>query len=272
MDYARKNVARVEYGNAPPEYEFGRKSFEEGEYDAAANQLTSSLDEKPPELVRQYVLYYLGLSHAQLRQTAEAVKAFEELQGMGDRTRFADEANRLLLELYVKAGQVRKAERMLDRLRPRTPAERRRKDGLVARIAEARGKFASALDLYRRSGDRLGEARCLVKLKRHDQAQKRLEALIGRDHSREEYAEIYVLLGDALLAQARTQEDREAALLAYLRVPALYQGHEETEAKALYEAARILRSLGEEQGPARAEALTRLLRGKYPKSEYAKRG
>jgi tetratricopeptide (TPR) repeat protein len=151
---------------------------------------------------------------------------------------------------------------------------------LNARIAEKLKQYASAARLYQEvseAGDArlaeqatLGAARCSIAQRRYEEATRRLRDFLKRDRSRDTSAQAYVLLGDSLRAKAKSPDDWEGAMLAYMRVPCLYEGDETTEAKALYQASKCFKAMNVEKSAERSANLVGRLKRKYPASEWAK--
>ena len=96
------------------------------------------------------------------------------------------------------------------------------------------------------------------------------EDFVKRIRSDATTAEAFVLLGDALKAQARTPDDWEKAMLAYMRVPCLYEGNDKMEPRALYEAAICFKKMNAEKSAERAGMLLGRLKSRYPGSRWAK--
>jgi len=277
--FDRSKVKEVLYdeGERPMEYRIGVESFKKGRYEAALESLTAAMEAKHHPLLEQYILYYIGLSSKELGRPAKAVAAFEKLEKQGTKTRFLNEAIKELVGLEIESGNPKKAEARLKKAR--ALIGRVQYGYNMARIAERQGRHAEAERLYKQaaaSGDPvvaeqavLGVARCLVARKRPEDAVRRLRGFIKRERSPTISAQAYVLLGDALKAQAKTPDDWEQAMLAYMRVPCLYEGDEATEAKALYEASRCFRAMNAEKSAKRAARLVSELKRRYPNSTWA---
>ncbi len=283
-DYSREQVVKVEYEGRPTEYDTGVNLFDSGNYENALRWLGQALERKHPSLLKQYILYYTAKSHQKLNEPAEAIPAFEGIAGQGGKSRFLYEAAESLIELYSEAGRIDDARRMLRGLpTPKTRGEKLKRLIFRAVIEENDGKLRRAMQIYGQAkrdaghGDQeewaraaVGVVRCMLGLNKHSQAAKDVAGLVNSGKLGDYYAEAYVILGDALMATAKTDEDYEAAILAYLRVPALYPGNEATEAKALLGAGQAYqRVTGNEDAKNRAAKLFRMLKQKYPNSSYA---
>jgi len=277
--FDRSKVKEVLYdeGERPMEYRIGVESFRRGRYEAALESLTAALEAKHKPLLKQYILYYIGLSSKKLGKTAGAVSAFENLEKQGTKTRFLNEAIKELVGLEIEGGNPKKAMSRLKKARELIGRVQYRYN--MARIAERQGQHAEAERLYKQAADSgdpmvaeqaaLGVARCLIARRRPEDAMRRLRGFVKREHSPTTSAHAYVLLGDALQAQAKSPEDWEKAMLAYMRVPCLYEGDEATEAKALYEASRCFRAMNAEKSAKRAARLVSELKRRYPNSKWA---
>jgi len=284
--YARDQVKEVIYDGTPQEYVMGKESFLAGDYDNALNHLQSAAEKlvKPQhDLLEQYVLYYTGECQRRIPGEQDAaIATFEKLRAMGAKTRFRMEAIQGLINLYLAKGETGQVTKLLGELGEGS----RRADRLAillikAAVEEKQNRLAQALALYQQAADQaggtdaeaaakaeIGSLRCLIGLKKYEEATRRARSLLRAAKSSETYAQGYLLLGDVLKAQAKTPEDWEAALLAYLRVPTLYGGDEATEAKALYEAAMCYRQIPGEKSKQRADRLLAILKEKYPASPY----
>ena len=286
LTFSLEQVDKVVYDKTPGEYDIGTRQFHRGNYDGAINFLNLALEDEHPELLKQYILYYIAKSHQKKGELKEAIAAFEGIVEQGSKSRFLLDAVESLIELHGDVGKIGKARGALKRLpRPRTRAEKLKRFMLEGMIEEKDNKHQRAMRLYGRVKNEagighkdqaakaaVGIGRCMVSLKQYDKAAKAIGKLVRERDLGDLYAAAYVILGDALVGGAKTDDDYEAAILAYLRVPALYGGDEATEAKALFEAARAYRRItGSEEAKTRAAKLFGMLRDKYPGSEYAEK-
>lgn len=283
-EYSREQVVKVEYEGTPSEYETGLISFKSGDYESTIRWMGQALERRHPSLLKQYILYYTAKSHQKLNEPTEAIPAFEGIAGQGTKSRFLYEAVESLIELYSDAGRIDDARKQLRELpTPKTRREKLKRLIFRAVIEENDKKLRKAKQIYtqaKREAGRgneeewaraaVGVVRCGLGLKKYKQTAKDVADLVRSGKLGEHYAETYVILGDALMATAKTDENYEAAILAYLRVPALYPGDEATEAKALLGAGQAYqRVTGNEDAKNRAAKLFRMLRRKYPNSSHA---
>jgi tetratricopeptide (TPR) repeat protein len=283
MTYSPDQVDKVVYEKTPVEYGYGMSSMAAGNFDDAVIHFEGALGEEHAPLLEQYILMNMGTCLYEMRKYDQAVTYFEKLKDMGDDTRYKVEARKYLIDLNLSLGDTRKVKKLLDELdRGNSKSEQVAIMTIRARVEEQGKRYAEALQLYNQAiskaatdpdmagGAEIGAVRCLVSLKKYDDAVRRITSLVRGSHEPQEFAEAYLLMGDALKAQASTPEEWEAALLAYLRVPALYGGDERTEARALLEASRCYSQMPGESSKKRASNLLGLLQSKYPDSEVTK--
>ena len=283
--YGRDQVERVVYEKTPHEYNFGFNSMRGGNYEVAISHLEGALEKDHAPLLKQYILFYMGRCLIQTKEFDAAVSKLEELKKMGDATRFKVEARQLLIDLYLQLNDLRKVKKLLGELGTGTSrSEKVQIMTIKAKVEEKQNRFSAALRMYRSAIDmagpdpdlstqaELGSLRCLVGLKKYDDAVRAIDRIVRAGRGDDVNAEAYLLKGDALKARAKSPDDWEAALLAYLRVPALYAGDEKTEARALLEAARCYRQIPGRNSKKRADSLMGLLQRKYPNSAAAKAG
>lgn len=286
MSYSQDEVEEVIYdGGKPTEYHFGRARLVAGACEEALELLGRAQRMKHHPLLTQYIIYYTGKANLALPDTEAAVQAFSKLLAMGRKTRFYVEAAWGLAELHMRKKEFPAAERVVDSIKPKTRAERMRVLQLKEVLAEKQGNFEKALkictDWARQvksdspEGVRasVAKARCHVALKRPEEAARDLRRLVseGKIPAPELYAEAYVVLGDALSARATEPELIEEAIMAYMRVPALYSEEKELEAEALFKAARLFQRLPGEENRRSARRLLKELRSCHPESEYARK-
>lgn len=285
VEYTRDQVASVEYDGSPPDYDAAMAFIRSGNYNLAIDSLERARKARHPKLLTQYILYHIARCYQKSsNDPKDAILAFEGIFRQGTESRFLYEAVESLIGLYGDAGRIGEARALLKELpRPRTRVQKINRLLLEAVIEEKDGKFRQALQRYKRArGDAgtdqqevaakaaLGMARCSLAMKKYKQAARDLAKLVKTGDLGVLYPQAYVILGDAIVATAKSDDDYERAILAYLRVPALYAGDEATEAKALFEAARAYQRIkGNEDAKSRAVKLFRMLRDRYPNSSYA---
>lgn len=288
IESSRKQVLEVVYNEGRlTDYKRGLAAFKGGQYVQALDLFEKALDQQHKELLTQYILYYMGLTHQLRDETAKAIEVFVKLKGLGTKTRFLLQAYGKLVELKLDAGDMAGAKEYLAELKKLRRSGRGGGIGaaeialLEGRIEEVLKRYRQALACYNTASDQgdpetasaaqMGIARCYIGLKRYREAVKRLEAFIKRPRTRKAYAQAYLLIGDALKAKMRTPEDREKALMAYLRVHLQYPGDEKTEARAIYEAADCYKQIGGVKGTKRSGELLSRLKKKYPNSGVVKK-
>lgn len=140
-------------------------------------------------------------------------------------------------------------------------------DGATKTFGEAAsGNAESDSEKARRAEALVGQAACLVKQSKHDEALKLIDEVIKATSTDEAgtMAFAYVLQGDCYQAQNKAKD----AALAYLHVPVLFPKEKAAHAEALYHLAKISGTIG--QPDRAAEARDQLLED-FPKSEWAKK-
>jgi tetratricopeptide (TPR) repeat protein len=278
-EFPRSKVKEVLYNDGKPmEYRIGVESYRNGRYEASLESLEAAMEGRHHPLLKQYIFYYIGLSSKKLGKLKKAVGAFQKLKSQGAKTRFWNEAVGNLVELELDRNNPQAARAHVKGLKG---LDRMQMKLLNARIAEKLKQYPTAARLYKQvaEGDKqdmaeqavLGGARCSIAQKRYEDATRLLQGFVKRDRSSTMYAQAFVLLGDALKAQAKTPDDWEKAMLAYMRVPCLYEGDEATEAKALYEASRCFKAMNAENSLDRSARLVGELKRRYPGSTWAKK-
>ena len=279
VEFASSQVREVIYDDGRPEsYTLGKVAYLERRYDQAVNYLVTALDQQPNKLLVQYIYYYEGLAHDRLGENEEAVACFEKLWEMGNATRFWMEAGNNLVPLYLNTGNVAKAEKVIKEISGNDRA-RAQVNVWRAMILEKQKRYDQAIKAYREAASdarsrqpeiaseaEIGIARCQIYAKSYSEAARSLRSLIQGTEDNGIRARCYVLLGDALAAQARSSAEYEEAVMAYLRVPTLYPGSQETEAKALFEAGNCFKKMGGQVAEQRAGMMYALLKRKYPDS------
>jgi len=264
-EFARESVLEVVYDDGRPmEYSLGREAAREGRHADAARLLSAALDAPHHELLEQYILLHLARAEERTGRVEEARAALGRLARKGDRTRFIYEAMdglaRLGAEMPAPAPDsgLTRTQRLL--LRASIEARRGRHESALGLFGRAGRTAASGTRLARRA--ELGAAGCLVRLGRGSEAAGRLRRFLRAcdDGSR---VEAYVLLGDALAADAEGPEEWREAAYAYLRVAVHYPGDPATEVPALAGAARCFGRIPG-VGAARARRLEEHLAKRYP--------
>lgn len=274
FEWRREQVREVVYdGGRPDEYRAGRASLDAGRWGNALIYLEAALDGPHHELLEQYVLVHMGRCLERLGRRDEAIEQYEKLHAKGESTRFLPEAIEWLADLYEDPAKLPGIADEAGKVLPEHRAL-----ALRALVEEKAGRFEAALDIYRRAmrkappapggSDRaaIGAVRCLVALKRHEEAARLARDVTRSTRSAKALAGAYVLLGDALQARASTSDDYEEALLAYLRVVTLYTDDADAESRALRGAARCYARLPGPESAARARRLLAVLREKHPEN------
>lgn len=267
----------AQFGGRPPDYHRGLSAFRAGKYGTALSFFEAAKEAPHDKLLTQYILYYTGRCLRQLRKPGEAVAVFQKLKKKGNDTRFLTDAYVNLLELYLEMKNVGNAKKILGVAKKKQHISEEQSYLMDGRIAEAARNYRGAKKFYTKAAEIgrretsgracLGIARCDMGLRNPDGAAKAISKLVKQPYPDEVLAEAYVILGDALKATAKTDEQLADARDAYLHVHLLYGGNEETEAKALYQAAATYRRIDGPNSSVRAGQLMAKLRELYPNYE-----
>jgi len=263
--FARERVLEVVYDDGRPmEYSLGREAAREGRHADAARLLSAALEAPHHKLLEQYILLHLARAEERTGRVEEARAALGRLAKKGGRTRFVFEAMDGLARLGAEVpppapgSGLTETQRLL--LRAVIEARRGRHESALGLFGRAGRSAASGTYLARRA--ELGAAGSLVRLGRGAEAARRLRRFL-RACDDEFRAEAYVLLGDALAADAEGPEEWREAAYAYLRVAVHYPGDPATEVPALAGAARCFGRIPG-VGAARAMRLQEHLAKRYP--------
>jgi len=276
LDWPRHEVVRVEYGETPAEYAVALKLFERASYDRALAMFDRALERPHAPLLKQYLLFDRARCAAAAGDHAAAAEDYAALRAQGTRTRFVFDAARALVERRIASKRLAEAGRVADGISGVTKEEQ---EFLGALLAEAHGAFPAARRAFARVASKggplradaaLGEARCLLAMRRGADAERVAVSLLDADAPDDLVARAYLIIGDARKAAASDRAGIEKALFAYLRIPALYPGDERTEARALRASALCMREAYGPAGEARAQTLIAMLKRKYPGSAFAK--
>ena len=140
-------------------------------------------------------------------------------------------------------------------------------DGAAKSFADAASNKAETdAEKGRRAEAQVGQAACLVKQTKHDEALKLIDEVIKTtsvDEARA-MAQAYVLQGDCY----QTQQKLKEAAIAYLHVPVLFPKEKSAHAEALYQLHKISAAIGQ---PDRAAEARDDLLANFPNSEWAKK-
>lgn len=294
-------IDSVQYGGGEA-YETALEVYASGRVsDAAARLEALAADEKVRPILRQGILYYLGLAHARLGKTDQALADYKALLEAFPKSRYLLPVGTNLLTLHLAKGDVAGAARALQPVLAlakgagSNEALQAALSVLNARLLEEQKSLQEAelmFDSAARSSKaepdvisaaKLGVARCAQKAGRAEDAEKRYRELVKADAPSTILAGAWNGLGDIALQQATAARDSDGlriALLAYLRGVVLYvpdQGDptEEYE-RSLAGAARSAKAIGElESSPERkrlfldrAKQRVDQLAAEYPGSRF----
>lgn len=283
---APENIAEVQYAQTPRSYTLGVSMFKAGRYDSALISLEEAFEsEDKNPLLKQYILYHIAQCQIRLKQYQQAEIQLKKLLTEVPDTRFGPEARKWQINVYLNNKRYRKARELIKQMkRSQNPKQRARARLLDALIYEREGEYGRAKELYEGTASQggsmgaeasVGMARCDLKRKRYASAVRQAEKAIrsGDRMGEAVYAQAHLVIGNALFEQAKKANDSlryKKALYAFLRVPMLYPGDEQTEPEALYKAGRCFEALDEKTSKRRAlDMYNRAIR-KYDGSPWIK--
>lgn len=296
-------VDSIAYDNGEA-YQSAVDAYDSGRISDTVTQLEALLaDAKLRPLLKQGVLYYLGLSHARQGKADQAMADYKALLEAFPKSRYLTAVGTNLLALHLAkddvAGAARDVEPILGMAKEAGSNEAFKAELMVlrGRLLEEQKKFADAESQYDSaartpnaspdviSAAQLGLARCAQKGGRPGDAEKRYRELVKADAPNTLLAGAWNGLGDIALEQgsaARDPDGLRVALLAYLRgvvqyVPLSGDPTEEYE-RSLAGAARSFKAIGELEGNAdrkrqfldRAKQRVDQLAAQYPGSRFLK--
>ncbi|NOT32326.1 MAG: tetratricopeptide repeat protein [Planctomycetes bacterium] len=294
-------IDSIQYGGAAG-YDSALEALSAGRIADAAGQLeTLAADAELRPVLRQSVLFHLGVANAQLGKSDAALARYAEVLSGFPKSRYTLPVGSSLLSLYLAKNDVTGAARALE------PVLAAAKDAgsdaplqaalgiLRGRLLEAQKKFDEAVSVYEGTvrnakaepdmvaAAKLGMARCAHARGQANDAEQRYRELSKIDAPNAILAGAWNGLGDLALEQATAKRDSDGlriALLSYLRGVVLYvpgQGEPSDELeRALAGAARSAKAIGELEANAERKQVylerSRQHRGqlasKYPGSRF----
>ena len=218
---------------------------DESKLDDAIKKMEAYLKANADHLGYYEAQSFLGQLHGTKGDYAKAQTAFESL-GKAPWKEFQIAAKVAVGRMQLKQNNVEGATKTFG--------------DAVASNAETDAEKA------RRSEAQVGQAACLVKQSKHDEALKIIDDVIKATSTDEAgtMAFAYVLQGDCFQAQNKAKD----AVLAYLHVPVLFPKEKAAHAEALYHLAKISGTIGQ---PDRAAESKEILLESFPNSEWAKK-
>ncbi|PSQ71894.1 MAG: hypothetical protein BRD26_03250 [Bacteroidetes bacterium QH_1_64_81] len=235
-------------------YHRARAAYQRGESKRALELLQSFVRTASASSLVPEAYYYLGLLHADLEQFAEAKNYLQQLTDQYPESDNVAEANLRLGEIHLDQGNDQKAvnayraaaenEQIPDELRAQARYGQSTALLQLGRTADAEALLSQIVESEGRGplqdAARLGLGRVREKQGRADDALALYRRVIKSSES-ETGAEALYRLGQQLRTQGRTK----AALRELERMPSLFTGYPEWEARALLEQARTYRDRGE---------------------------
>ena len=189
--FDRVDVLEVQYDDGRPrEYKIGVDCYLRGDHQLALSQLEAAKAAQHKKLLTQYILHYLGLTQAKLKDYPAAIKSFVELAALGNETRFLSDAYENLITLCLDADKLAQANKYVYEYVKLTAggADNLKVTLWKALIQEKLGNYSAAKELYRKAaaaGDpevaakaELGYIRCLKASRRAEEAAKRIRNLV----------------------------------------------------------------------------------------------
>ncbi|PSQ88036.1 MAG: hypothetical protein BRD42_00115 [Bacteroidetes bacterium QS_3_64_15] len=235
-------------------YHRARAAYQRGESKRALKLFQSFVRTASASSLVPDAYYYLGLLHADLEQFAEAKNYLQQLTDQYPESDNVAEANLRLGEIHLDQGNNQKAadayraaaknEQTPDELRAQARYGQSTALLQLGRTADAEALLSQIVEAESRGplqdAARLGLGRVREEQGRTDDALTLYRRVIESSES-ETGAEALYRLGRQLRTQGRTK----AALRELERMPSLFVGYPEWEARALLEQARTYRDRGE---------------------------
>ena len=280
------DIASIKWDGEPAKLSIARGDEDRGNFQKALDTYTEAHKDATGKL-KTYLDFSIARTMAKQALDDEstiddAVKRMEAyLKANADHLGFY-EAQSFLGQLYGRKGDYAKAQTAFETFGKapwkdfqvaakvsvgRMQLKQNNVDGATKTFGEAvAGTATTDSEKARRAEAQVGQAACLVKQSKHDEALKLIDEVIKATSTDEAatMAFAYVLQGDCYQAQNKAKD----AALAYLHVPILFPKEKTAHAEALYHLAKISGTIG--QPDRAAEARDQLLED-FPKSEWAKK-
>ena len=297
-------VESIRYGSAD-KYYAAVDVFNAGRIDEALPMLTElAADTKMRPVLRQNVLFFIGLSHERQNKPDEALASYTQLLKDFPKSRYLLEVGSRMLAIYLARGEAAQASKSIEaavsaaQAAGLTPGVAAGFGLLRGKLLEAQGKFDDATGTYNKTvsetgaepdvvlAAKLGIARCSQGAGRASEAEQRYREIIASDAPAEVLAGAWNGLGDLSFDPAYSKRDTEGlldGLFAYLRGVVLYvptRGSASTEhERSLAGASKAFKALGDLEKAAdkkksyldRAKACGDQLAALYPNSIYLKK-
>jgi tetratricopeptide (TPR) repeat protein len=296
-------VDSIRYGSAD-KYYAAVDVFNAGRIDEALPMLQElAADTKMRPVLRQNVLFFLGLAHERQNKPDEALASYTQLLKDFPKSRYLLDVGSRMLAIYLARGDAAQASKSVEaavsaaQAAGLTPGVAAGFGLLRGKLLEAQGKFDDATGTYNKTvsetgaepdvvlAAKLGIARCSQGAGRASEAEQRYREIIASDAPAEVLAGAWNGLGDLSFDPAYSKRDTEGlldGLFAYLRGVVLYvpsRGSASTEhERSLAGASKAFKALGDLEKAAdkkktyldRAKACGDQLAALYPNSIYLK--
>jgi tetratricopeptide (TPR) repeat protein len=281
-------LAKMKYdGKAGQAIFQAETSYEKGgEYQKLADAYAKAAQEEDPKGFAVRAAQFgrarsiVRLAQRDPNRTDDAIKELEEFRSKNPNSRFHYELHELLGQLHLRKGNSESASAAFAALaKAPWPDYKLKAEVYEGRVQLAAGHYDEAFLIFdvvsksagdsaeeklRRQEAQLGKADCLVKQKKHAEAEKLLGEVIAATPGDESavQATAHNLLGDVLRETGKTKE----AIRSYLYVDLLYPGERDEHAKALC----YLALLWDQTRPDRAADFRAKLKDAYPNSPWLK--
>lgn len=280
------DIASIKWDGEPAKLSIAKGDEERGNYEKALDTYTEAHKDATGKL-KTYLDFLIARTMAKQALEDEsklddAIKKVEAyLKANADHVGYY-ESQSFLGQLYGTKGDYAKAQTAFENVGKapwkdfqiaskvavgRMQLKQNNVDGASKTFGEAAsGNAETDSEKARRAEAQVGQAACLVKQSKHDEALKLIDEVIKATSTDEAatMAFAYVLQGDCYQAQNKAKD----AALAYLHVPVLFSKEKAAHAEALYNLAKISGTIGQ---PDRAAEAKEILLESFPNSEWAKK-
>ena len=280
------DIASIKWDGEPAKLSIAKGDEERGNFEKALDTYTDAHKDATGKL-KTYLDFVIARTIAKQgleddSKLDDGIKKLETyLKANGDHLGYYESQN-LLGQLYGFKGDYAKAQTAFENLGKaplkefqiaskvavgRMQLKQNNIDGASKTFSEAAsGNAETEAEKARRAEAQVGQAACLVKQAKHDDALRIIEEVIKTTPTDEAatMAFAYVLQGDCYQAQNKAKD----AVLAYLHVPVLFPKEKAAHAEALFHLAQISGTIGQ---PDRAAEAREILLESFPASEWAKK-
>jgi len=298
-----EEIESIRYGSAD-KYYAAVDVYNAGRIDDALPLLSElAADTKMRPVLRQNVLFFIGLAHERQNKPDEALASYSQLLKDFPKSRYLLDVGGRMLAIYLARGDAAQASKSVEaavsaaQAAGLAPGVQAGFGLLRGKLLEAQGKFDDATATYNKTvsetgvepdivlAAKLGVARCSQGAGRASEAEQRYREIIASDAPANVLAGAWNGLGDLSFDPAYTKRDTEGlldGLFAYLRGVVLYvpsRGSVSSEhERALAGASKAFKALGDLEKAAdkkktyldRAKACSDQLARDYPNSIYLK--